>query len=146
MALRALHAQGWVHRNITARTVLVCDDGRVMLTGLAVGAAEEALCGYDPVPPPAGSEGSQGPEGARGFGPQGSGAGASAPATPLGAPGAQRDGAWPSAPSGGPSGTAAPAPRSDPEALRRAAIGARAGHLPASGDGTPGRGVPAVTA
>ncbi|MER7570478.1 protein kinase [Streptomyces sp. NPDC126514] len=50
MALRVLHAHGWVHRNITARTVLVCDDGRVMLTGLAVGAAEEALCGYDPVP------------------------------------------------------------------------------------------------
>ena len=37
MALRVLHAHGWVHRNITARTVLVCDDGRVMLTGLAVG-------------------------------------------------------------------------------------------------------------
>jgi hypothetical protein len=52
MALRVLHAHGWVHRNITARTVLVCDDGRVMLTGLAVGAAEEALCGYDPVPEP----------------------------------------------------------------------------------------------
>ncbi|WP_346086063.1 protein kinase, partial [Streptomyces thermocarboxydus] len=50
-ALRVLHSHGWVHRNITARTVLVCDDGRVMLTGLAVGAAEEALCGYDPVPP-----------------------------------------------------------------------------------------------
>ncbi|MFS8200742.1 protein kinase [Streptomyces sp. CWNU-52B] len=50
-ALRVLHAHGWVHRNITARTVLVCDDGRVMLTGLASGAAEEALCGYDPVPP-----------------------------------------------------------------------------------------------
>ncbi|MBX7547286.1 protein kinase [Streptomyces sp. NPDC004232] len=50
MALRVLHAHGWVHRNITARTVLVCDDGRVMLTGLAVGAAEEALSGYDPVP------------------------------------------------------------------------------------------------
>ncbi|MET9440050.1 protein kinase [Streptomyces sp. NPDC006610] len=49
-ALRVLHAHGWVHRNITARTVLVCDDGRVVLTGLAVGAAEEALCGYDPVP------------------------------------------------------------------------------------------------
>lgn len=54
MALRVLHAHGWVHRNITARTVLVCDDGRVMLTGLAVGAAEEALCGYDPVPAPEG--------------------------------------------------------------------------------------------
>ncbi|MHB9759339.1 protein kinase [Streptomyces sp. BYX5S] len=51
-ALRVLHAHGWVHRNVTARTVLVCDDGRVMLTGLAVGAAEEALCGYDVVPVP----------------------------------------------------------------------------------------------
>lgn len=50
-ALRVLHAHGWTHRNITARTVLVCDDGRVVLTGLAAGAAEEALCGYDPVPP-----------------------------------------------------------------------------------------------
>ncbi|MFI9026604.1 serine/threonine protein kinase [Streptomyces sp. NPDC053560] len=49
-ALRALHAHGWTHRNITPRTVLVCDDGRVVLTGLAAGAAEEALCGYDPVP------------------------------------------------------------------------------------------------
>ncbi|MEU3691624.1 protein kinase [Streptomyces narbonensis] len=55
-ALRALHAHGWVHRNITARTVLVCDDGRVVLTGLAVGAAEEALCGYAPVPEPADDE------------------------------------------------------------------------------------------
>ncbi|WP_037858486.1 protein kinase [Streptomyces sp. NRRL S-340] len=52
MALRVLHGHGWVHRNITSRTVMVCDDGRVMLTGLAVGAAEEALCGYDPVPAP----------------------------------------------------------------------------------------------
>ncbi|WP_344362955.1 protein kinase, partial [Streptomyces gobitricini] len=51
-ALRALHAHGWVHRNITVRTVLVCDDGRVVLTGLAAGAAEEALCGYAPVPRP----------------------------------------------------------------------------------------------
>ncbi|OPG08031.1 serine/threonine protein kinase, partial [Streptomyces sp. GKU 895] len=63
MALRVLHAHGWVHRNITARTVLVCDDGRVMLTGLAVGAAEEALCGYDPVPAPEG-DGSGGAGGA----------------------------------------------------------------------------------
>ncbi|RNG26118.1 protein kinase domain-containing protein, partial [Streptomyces botrytidirepellens] len=51
-ALRALHAHGWTHRNITTRTVLLCDDGRAMLTGLAAGAAEEALCGYDPVPGP----------------------------------------------------------------------------------------------
>ncbi|MEO3974150.1 protein kinase [Streptomyces sp. CAU 1734] len=49
-ALDVLHAHGWTHRNITARTVLVCDDGRVVLTGLASGAAEEALCGYAPVP------------------------------------------------------------------------------------------------
>ncbi|MEU6390786.1 protein kinase [Streptomyces sp. NPDC046939] len=49
-ALRALHAHGWVHRNITAHTVLVCDDGRVVLTGMAAGAAEEVLCGYDPRP------------------------------------------------------------------------------------------------
>ncbi|MER8159684.1 protein kinase [Streptomyces sp. NPDC094472] len=54
-ALGALHAHGWVHRNITARTVLLCDDGRAMLMGLAAGAAEEALCGYDPVPAPASS-------------------------------------------------------------------------------------------
>jgi hypothetical protein len=53
-ALRALHAHGWTHRNITARTVLLCEDGRAMLTGLAAGAAEEALCGYDPVPRPPG--------------------------------------------------------------------------------------------
>ncbi|MFY1677177.1 protein kinase [Streptomyces sp. WMMC905] len=49
-ALRVLHGHGWVHRNVTARTVLICDDGRVLLTGLAVGAAEEALCGHDPLP------------------------------------------------------------------------------------------------
>lgn len=55
-ALRVLHAHGWTHRNITERTVLICDDGRVMLTGLAAGAAEEALCGYVVVPPPPGEE------------------------------------------------------------------------------------------
>jgi serine/threonine protein kinase len=49
-ALRALHANGWTHRNVTAGTVLVCDDGRAMLGGLAAGAAQEALCGYDPLP------------------------------------------------------------------------------------------------
>ncbi|WP_217142510.1 protein kinase [Streptomyces sp. AC627_RSS907] len=81
LALRVLHAYGWVHRNITARTVLVCDDGRVMLTGLAVGAAEEALCGYDPVPAPedeadgdaAGRGARTAPSGAGGFGPGGPG-------------------------------------------------------------------------
>jgi len=49
-ALRALHTHGWTHRNVTASTVLVCDDGRAMLAGLAAGAAQEALCGYDPLP------------------------------------------------------------------------------------------------
>ncbi|MGW2085508.1 protein kinase [Streptomyces sp. NPDC001880] len=51
-ALRVLHAHGWTHRNITVRTVLICDDGRVVLTGLAAGAAQEALCGYVPTPQP----------------------------------------------------------------------------------------------
>ncbi|MEO3755100.1 protein kinase [Streptomyces sp. B6B3] len=50
-ALRIVHAHGWTHRNLTARTVLICEDGRAVLTGLAAGAAEEALCGYDPLPP-----------------------------------------------------------------------------------------------
>ncbi|MFF1306930.1 protein kinase [Streptomyces sp. NPDC058307] len=83
MALRVLHAHGWVHRNITARTVLVCDDGRVMLTGLAVGAAEEALCGYDPVPVEAGEWGAGDGE----FGPgadDGPGAGAEGRGEPGG--------------------------------------------------------------
>nr|WP_254407117.1 hypothetical protein [Streptomyces sp. GMY02] len=56
-AVRVVHAHGWTHRNITVRTVLVCDDGRVVLTGLAAGAAEEALCGYAPVPEPPDSDG-----------------------------------------------------------------------------------------
>lgn len=56
-ALRVVHAHGWAHRNITARTVLICDDGRALLTGLAAGAAEEVLCGYDPFPLPAGGSG-----------------------------------------------------------------------------------------
>ncbi|MFB6816121.1 protein kinase [Streptomyces sp. NPDC056347] len=55
-ALRVLHAHGWTHRNITVRTVLVCDDGRVVLTGLAAGAAEEALCGYVSTPRPEGDD------------------------------------------------------------------------------------------
>ncbi|MFG2303147.1 serine/threonine protein kinase [Actinacidiphila glaucinigra] len=62
-ALRVLHAHGWVHRNVTGRTVLVCDDGRAMLSGLAVGAAQEALCGYNPVPVPAMAGGGEAPGG-----------------------------------------------------------------------------------
>ncbi|MGP4008575.1 protein kinase [Streptomyces sp. 4N124] len=108
MALRVLHAHGWVHRNITARTVLVCDDGRVMLTGLAVGAAEEALCGYDPVPAEDGDGDAGGSAGTGGGGAPG-----------FGGAGGQ-----------GPSG----AVEVDPEAARRAAIEARAaGGLPAVG-------------
>ncbi|KRV46852.1 hypothetical protein AQ490_08680 [Wenjunlia vitaminophila] len=49
-ALRAVHAEGWTHRNVTADTVLLCDDGKAMLTGMCAAAAEEALCGSDPVP------------------------------------------------------------------------------------------------
>ena len=44
-ALRAVHAVGLVHGNVTAETVTVCDDGTAVLGGLAVGAAQEALCG-----------------------------------------------------------------------------------------------------
>ncbi|MFF4251155.1 protein kinase [Streptomyces sp. NPDC001663] len=130
MALRVLHAHGWVHRNITARTVLVCDDGRVMLTGLAVGAAEEALCGYDPVPAPDddGSAGTLGAGGDGGAGGTGGGNGSGGPGSSgtFGGPGAQGGfGAQ-----GGPGDA-------DPEAARRAAIKARAaGGLPSAGTET----------
>lgn len=129
MALRVLHAHGWVHRNVTARTVLVCDDGRVMLTGLAVGAAEEALCGYDPVPAPeAGGNSGFGPAGGSTGGPGlPGGQGAQAVHGPPGLQGAQ----------GAPGGA-------DPEAARRAAIRARtAGGLPSAGPDTAnGAGAP----
>ncbi|MCS0600157.1 protein kinase [Streptomyces sp. LP11] len=111
MALRVLHAHGWVHRNITARTVLVCEDGRVLLTGLAVGAAQEALCGYDPVPAPEDAEEA------------GDSAGEGSPR--------YRDTEVPQA-SGAEGG--APDAAVDPETARRAAIQARAaGGLPAPG-------------
>ncbi|MFE5395213.1 protein kinase [Streptomyces sp. NPDC056568] len=146
LALRVLHTYGWVHRNITARTVLVCDDGRVMLTGLAVGAAEEALCGYDPVPAPEGEDdggspvapdgtfgrgggptaGALGPGGA-GAGSPGAGGAGSGLAGPLGA-GPRHTG-----PAGVRSATLGPG-GDDPEAARRAAIEARsAGGLPGPG-------------
>ncbi|MFJ9748206.1 protein kinase [Streptomyces chartreusis] len=153
MALRVLHAHGWVHRNITARTVLVCDDGRVMLTGLAVGAAEEALCGYDPVPPAEDADGGEAGTGGGGLvafgggpasgggvgGPGGPGSGSG----PVGGPGQLADGAGSGAvgPGAGGSGVGG----DDPEAARRAAIEARAaGGLPVSaadaghGDGASG--------
>jgi serine/threonine protein kinase len=129
LALRVLHGHGWVHRNITARTVLVCDDGRVLLTGLAVGAAEEALCGYDPVPPQEGED-----------------ADASGGSRPMsaadGGAGDVGRGAGPAAPGGARHGGSAV----DAEAARRAAIEARAaGPLPPPGSDTAGgAGAPAA--
>jgi hypothetical protein len=143
MALRVLHAHGWVHRNITARTVLVCDDGRVMLTGLAVGAAEEALCGYDPVPAPEGErDGGAGefgdhPASGAGGGIGGSGAapGFGGPGSAGGAGGLAGSGSVGMSGAGGFGWAGDPAAGSgDPEAARRAAIEARAaGGLPAAG-------------
>lgn len=43
-ALRALHRAGLTHGNLTADTVLVCEDGAALLGGLLGGAAEEELC------------------------------------------------------------------------------------------------------
>ncbi|WP_063783477.1 protein kinase [Streptomyces sp. NRRL WC-3618] len=131
MALRVLHAHGWVHRNITERTVLVCDDGRVMLTGLAAGAAEEALCGYDPVP---GRDAPGAPEDAKGVGDVSTAVGG-----PVGG------GAGHSGGSGG-YGVAGGTFAGDAEAARRAAIEARTGagsadgrgFSPASSAGAPG--------
>ncbi|WP_326620148.1 protein kinase [Streptomyces decoyicus] len=73
-ALRVLHANGWLHRNITARTVLVCEDGRAILTGLAAGAAQEALCGDEVL----GGAGAGSPQ-ADGPAPEGTAPGGSAP-------------------------------------------------------------------
>ncbi|WP_405449459.1 protein kinase [Streptomyces achromogenes] len=136
MALRVLHAHGWVHRNITVRTVLVCDDGRVVLTGLAAGAAEEALSGYDPVPATDDPAGGGGTGEALGTGPAG-------------------HTGWPEADEDGPRSPAGPAVSGggtgvadvDPEAARRAAIQARAaGALSAPGGdgGSGGAGQPAL--
>ncbi|MET7914900.1 protein kinase [Streptomyces avermitilis] len=152
MALRVLHAHGWVHRNITVRTVLVCDDGRVMLTGLAAGAAEEALCGYDPVPVRDFEPG--GDNGGDGVGGTGRGAvrGAAAGGTPgigsgsgsgSGRPGIGSGSGGPVGAAGGAVGAAAGGMTvAEAEAARRAAIEARAGGVgPVAG--TPGGGVPA---
>ncbi|MFJ8540907.1 protein kinase [Streptomyces sp. NPDC093586] len=152
MALRVLHGYGWVHRNITARTVMVCDDGRVMLTGLAVGAAEEALCGYDPVPAPeddgdgpdpaarADAAGAPGPGGRTGGsgtpGPGGAGPGAGASgfdgqsggpgAGPAGRAAGARDPRGPLGPGGADTGAGAFGP------------GGTRGEAGASGGGLPG--------
>ncbi|MFI8457467.1 hypothetical protein [Kitasatospora sp. NPDC085464] len=42
-ALRALHAAGLTHGNVTPESVLVCEDGAAMLGGLLAGVAQEAL-------------------------------------------------------------------------------------------------------
>ncbi|MFE2535880.1 protein kinase [Streptomyces sp. NPDC059371] len=123
-ALRVLHAHGWVHRNITVRTVLVCDDGRVLLTGLAAGAAEEALCGYDPVPAP--DDDLTTGHAAHGSGPR-AGQGAAGGRGPVAGAGF----------GGAPRGVAVAATSgADAEAARRAAIEARAEQ------GTPVPGTP----
>ncbi|MCW7944944.1 serine/threonine protein kinase [Streptomyces hygroscopicus] len=142
MALRVLHAHGWVHRNITARTVLVCEDGRVVLTGLAAGAAEEALCGYDPVPVGEFENGgdTRDPGGdTAGLRPDGPGR--------TGAGGSDRGGLAGKGPGGAMTGTfettGGASRGTDPEAARRAAIQARAkGTVPAGS--TPVGGVPAL--
>ncbi|MCH0556357.1 protein kinase [Streptomyces sp. MUM 16J] len=150
MALRVLHAHGWVHRNVTGRTVLVCDDGRVMLTGLAVGAAEEALCGYDPVPVrqelPDPAEDGAGTSGAVPAAGAGTGDGPALPAQtgPSGSSRAPEDASGRSGPTGptGPAGSGGrtdvtahgggvPSADAGPETARRAAIQARAAGRPA---------------
>lgn len=147
-ALRALHAHGWVHRNITSRTVLVCEDGRVVLTGLAAGAAEEALCGYDPVPvsesqgedPAGGPAGPSAPGGGAGpGGGYGSTGSVSGDRGSGGAYGALEGAgtAGPGSPRGGlelraSQGVAPGAP--DPEVARRAAIEARSGNAGSAAD------------
>ncbi|MFF9621964.1 protein kinase [Streptomyces griseosporeus] len=145
-ALRALHAHGWVHRNVTARTVLVCDDGRVMLTGLAVGAAEEALCGYDPVPPPEDEDGGDavapggtfaGPHAGTGTGFRAGPAGARGVSGPYGGPGGA-GGSSGLGGAGGPGGSGGAQQRAygGPPALRPPAGGTRPG-APAAGAGLP---------
>ncbi|MFJ5550797.1 protein kinase [Streptomyces sp. NPDC093225] len=140
-ALRALHAHGWVHRNITMRTVLVCEDGRVVLTGLAAGAAEEALCGYDPVPPadPDGAayEGS-GPDPGPAVPPTG------AATTPASGPRSADELEDASFATGG-GGRPTASPGAADEAVRRAAATGRAGRPPLPAPADPA-GVPAGTA
>ncbi|WRZ91113.1 protein kinase [Streptomyces sp. NBC_01007] len=155
-ALRVLHAHGWVHRNITVRTVLVCDDGRVLLTGLAAGAAEEALCGYDPVPAPEDDFRTE-PGPGSGSGPRAGQPGNGGPAV-AGAP-RGADGGGPGAAGGrGPAGgigfggaargvAVAATSGADAEAARRAAIEARAEQgTPVPGMSTAGRGPRALEA
>ncbi|MBC9717287.1 protein kinase [Streptomyces sp. TRM66268-LWL] len=116
-ALRALHAHGWVHRNITVRTVLVCDDGRVMLTGLAAGAAEEALCGYDPVPDAGGGFDGRGAGGTASGAVEAGGAGGSGPGPRVsGGPGSGSGPRVSGGPGSGPAASGGPGPGLGPGA------------------------------
>ncbi|MGK5546720.1 protein kinase [Streptomyces sp. URMC 127] len=135
-ALRALHAHGWTHRNITTRTVLICDDGRAVLTGLAAGAAEEALCGYNPVPvggePPASGNG------------QGAMPSTRSPQRPPGGTAVPRQQGGP-APGGTGRGAAGHGPRPDARPVSRSAPGAGGGFAPdggAAGGGGPDGSAP----
>ncbi|MFD7663480.1 hypothetical protein [Streptomyces sp. NPDC059788] len=51
-ALAIVHAHGWAHGNLTAQSVRIRAGGQVVLTGLAVGVAQEVLCGYPVQPAP----------------------------------------------------------------------------------------------
>ncbi|MFI8503070.1 protein kinase [Streptomyces sp. NPDC085524] len=153
-ALRVLHAHGWTHRNITVRTVLVCEDGRVVLTGLAAGAAEEALCGYDPVPRDPGAVASGGE--AWGAGPGGGGPDADAgvgagvgagdgvpglgPAVLGSEPwsGSSGDDAWAAEPGGGYGGS--PVAPGDAYGQGSGAVGGQPGHGAGAGDQAYGAG------
>ncbi|MFI0740009.1 protein kinase [Streptomyces sp. NPDC021100] len=135
-ALRALHAQGWTHRNITTRTVLICEDGRAVLTGLAAGAAEEALCGYDPVP--AGEARGDTRPGADAGAGENTGAGAGTGG--AGAGGTGPNGGFPGggSPGGGLPGDGRPVPHGARRGPRADAIAAyRAGTLAAARAGRP---------
>ena len=130
MALRVLHAHGWVHRNITARTVLVCDDGRVMLTGPRGRRGARRRC--------AGT--TRCPNGVRGVGCRRRGVRSRGRRVGGAGRARWRGGTWacgsgPAAP-GGPAGPGGGIGfgAGDPEAARRAAIEAReAGGCPARG-------------
>ncbi|MCM2577655.1 serine/threonine protein kinase [Streptomyces meridianus] len=141
-ALRALHVHGWTHRNITTRTVLVCDDGRAVLTGLAAGAAEEALCGYDPLPHPPYAPAD---EDAESPGSPGAGPGPSKPRVTAGASGdrAARAGAIAAYRAGVQAGVRAGSGAPEPDAPRRRLPSPRVGstaELPAATPATASAG------
>ncbi|MDT0308524.1 hypothetical protein RM780_16385 [Streptomyces sp. DSM 44917] len=158
-ALRIVHAQGWTHRNVTARSVLICEDGRAVLTGMAAGAAEEALCGYDPLPPdvpdtfaptpretPPAAEGFSAPAAPRHDAPGLSGPAPSGPASPgtdprgreASGPGAGRDTSRPGARGSGASERGFPGPRPASPSAGGGLPGPDASGRDSSGPGFPG--------